>query len=142
MESMKKKIMEIEEIINNPEHIKTVDLKTLFNSFLSEIKNRIASYIGDYPTFIEPVFLEENVKIGDDVLLGPNVFIGTNSEIGNYVEISNSIIFENVKIGENFKIENCIISKNSVFNFSNLILKNSILSGINNREDDIRKIEL
>jgi len=132
--------MEIEVIINS-ENVNIVEVKTLFNSILSEIKNRIESYIGDYPTFIEPVFLEENVKIGDDVLLGPNVYIRTNSEIGNYVEISNSIIFENVKIGENFKIENCIITKNSVFNFSNLTLKNSILSGINNTEDDIRKIE-
>jgi len=141
MESMKKKIMEIEEIISNPETIKTVDLKTSFNSFLSEIKNRVESYIGDYPTFIEPVFLEDNVKIGDDVLLGPNVFIGINSEIGNYVEISNSIVFENVKIGENFKIENCIISKNTVFNFSNLTLKNCILKGISDSENDIKKIE-
>jgi NDP-sugar pyrophosphorylase family protein len=141
MESMKKKIMEIEELINNPENIKIVELKTLFNSFLSEIKNRIESYIGDYPTFIEPVFLEENVKIGDDVLLGPNVYIGTNSEIGNYVEISNSIVFENVKIGENFKLENCIILKNSVFNFSNLALNNYILEGISNSENNIKKIK-
>ena len=138
---MKKKIIEIEEIINNPENIKTVHLKTLFNSFLSEIKNRIESYIGDYPTFIEPVFLEENVKIGDDVLLGPKVYIGANSEIGDYVEISNSIVFENVKIGENFKIENCIISKNTVFNFSNLTFKNCILRGISDSENAIKKIK-
>ncbi|MFX1590282.1 MAG: hypothetical protein ACFFC1_19285 [Promethearchaeota archaeon] len=138
---MKKKIMEIEELIDNPENIKTVDLRTLFKSSLSEIKNRIESYIGDYPTFIEPVFLEENVKIGDDVLLGPNVYIGTNSEIGNYVEISNSIVFENVKIGENFKLENCIILKNSVFNFNNLTLKNCVLKGISNSENNIKKIE-
>ncbi|MFX1312914.1 MAG: hypothetical protein ACFFHD_09905 [Promethearchaeota archaeon] len=135
---MKKKIMEL---INNPENIKTVELKTLFNSILSEIKNRNESYIGDYPTFIEPVFLEENVKIGDDVLLGPNVYIGTNSEIGNYVEISNSIVFENVKIGENFKLENCIILKNSAFNFNNLKLNNYILEGIGNSENDIKKIK-
>ncbi|MFX0018801.1 MAG: hypothetical protein ACFFDL_01430 [Promethearchaeota archaeon] len=138
---MKKKKMELEEILNHPENIKTIGLKTLFNSFLSKIKNKIENYIGDYPTFIEPVFLEDNVKIGDDVLLGPNVFIGTNSEIGNYVEISNSIVFENVKIGENLKFENCIILKNSVFNFSNLRLKNCILKGISNSEDNIKKIQ-
>ncbi len=141
MESMKKKIMEIEEIINNPENIKTVDLKILFNSFLSEIKNRIASYIGDYPTFIEPVFLEENVKIGDDVLLGPNVYIGANSEIGDYTEISNSIVFENVKIGENLKLENCIITKNSTLNLRNSNLSNCILMGSSDSEDEIMKIK-
>ncbi|MFX1297864.1 MAG: hypothetical protein ACFFD2_23835 [Promethearchaeota archaeon] len=140
MEYIKRKIIEIEEIINS-EKVDIAKAKTLFNSVLLEIKNRIESYIGDYPTFIEPVFLEENVKIGDDVLLGPNVYIGTNSEIGNYVEISNSIVFENVKIGENFKLENCIILKNSVFNFSNLTLKNCILKGISNSENDIKKIE-
>ncbi|MFX0025521.1 MAG: hypothetical protein ACFE8M_03840 [Candidatus Hermodarchaeota archaeon] len=138
---MKKKIMEIEKLIDNPENIKTIDLKTLFNSSLSEIKNRIESYIGDYPTFIEPVFLEEDVKIGDDVLLGPNVYIGTNSEIGNYVEISNSIVFKNVKIGENLKLENCIITQNSTLNFRNSNLSNYILMGYSDSEDEITKVK-
>lgn len=141
MEAMKKKIMEIKELINNPENIKTVELKSLFNSFLLEIKNRIESYIGDYPTFIEPVFLEENVKIGDDVLLGPNVYVGTNSIIGNYVEISNSIVLENVKLGENLKLENCIITQNSTLNFSNSNLSNCILMGSSDSEDEITKVK-
>lgn len=141
MEYMRNKLREIEDLIKNFKNIKTYDIQNRLNSFFSRIQTKIDNYIGDYPTFIEPVYLEENVKIGDDVLLGPNVFIGANSEIGNYVEISNSIIFGNVKIGENFKLENCIITKNSALNFSNLTLKNYLIRGISNSEEEIIKIK-
>ncbi|MFW9946113.1 MAG: hypothetical protein ACFFDX_04710 [Candidatus Odinarchaeota archaeon] len=138
---MDEKLKEIELIISNSKKVKINELKTALDSFFLSIHNKIDDYVGDYPTFIEPVHLGNNVKIGDDVLLGPNVYIGKDSEIGNYTEISNSIIFEKVKIGENLKLENCLIIKNSILNFSNSKLSNCILMGSSDSEQKIKKIK-
>ncbi len=135
---MKEELTKIEEIIVNPEEIKKSNIQELMITFFAKLKNRVDNYIGDYPTFIEPVYLEDNVKIGDDVLLGPNVYIGANSEISDYVEISNTIIFNNVKIGENFKLENCIVAKDSSFNFKDLNMKNSVLIGETSSKDELQ----
>jgi len=137
---MKEELNKIEEIIVNPNEIKISNIQELMEKFFVKLKNRVDNYIGDYPTFIEPVYLEDNVKIGDDVLLGPNVYVGANSEIPDYVEISNTIIFDNVKIGENFRLENCIVAKNSSFNFKNLNMKNSVLIGVANLKTELQNI--
>ncbi|MFX1489284.1 MAG: hypothetical protein ACFFBI_09065 [Promethearchaeota archaeon] len=115
-------------------------MNTIINSHLKGLK--IENYIGDYPTFMEPVILGDSVKIGDDVLLGPRIYIGTNSEIGNYVEISNSIIFDNVKIGENIKLDNCVIAKDCKLNFNNFFAKDCILKGIANSQNELEIIPL
>ena len=122
---MKEKIEELKKICesDNPE------AQDIFKSILGSLTNKVDEYIGDYPTFIEPVYLGDNVKIGDDVLLGPNVYIGSNSIISDYVEISNSVILDDVTIGENFTLENCIICANSKFEFSTFKVENSILKG-------------
>jgi len=139
---MKEDLEKIENIITDPEKIKNSNILELLKSFLNKHINvsHIDRYVGDYPTFIEPVYLGENVKIGDDVLLGPNVYIGANSNIGDYVEISNCIIFDNVTIGENFNLENCIIARNSQLTFKNLHAKNSLMRGITDSEDKLEKI--
>ena len=137
---MKEELTKIEEIIVNPNEIKISNIQELMEMFFAKLKNRVDNYIGDYPTFIEPVYLEDNVKIGDDVLLGPNVYIGANSKIEDYVELSNTIIFDDVKVGENFKLENCIVAKNSSFNFKNLNMKNSVLIGVANLKTELQNI--
>jgi NDP-sugar pyrophosphorylase family protein len=114
-----------------------INLKNVKESFLSLIKsltNHIEHYIGDYPTFIEPVYLEENVKLGDDVLLGPNVYVGRNCEIGNYVEISNSILLDNVNVNENIKLENCVM------NFTNVSFNNLLIKGISDSQNGLEKL--
>lgn len=138
---MKEELTRIEEIIKYPKEIKISNIQELMKMFFVKLKNRVDNYIGDYPTFIEPVYLEDNVKIGDDVLLGPNVYVGANSEIADYVEISNTIIFDNVKIGENFKLENCIVAKNSSFNFKDLNVKNSLLMGVANLKTELENFK-
>lgn len=140
---MKEDLKEIERIINEIGKEPSINLQNVLMDFLKKhiTRSHIDKFIGDYPTFIEPVYLEDNVKIGDDVLLGPNVYIGTNSEIGDYTEVSNTIIFDNVKIGENFKLNNCIITKNSSLNFENLYVKNCILTGTASFEEELQKIE-
>ncbi len=135
---MKEELVKIEELIGNFDNIEKSDIKELMQRLFSKLGNRLEKFVGDYPTFIEPVYLEDNVKIGDDVLLGPNVYIGANSEIQNYVEISNTIIFENVLIGENFKLENCIVVKDSSLKFKNLNMKNSVLIGAANSKDELK----
>jgi len=140
---MKRNLEKIKEIISNPHEIKKTNMPNLLKNFFDKyIKiSHIEKYIGDYPTFIEPVYLEENIKIGDDVLLGPNVYIGANSEIGDYVEISNTIIFEDVIIGDNFNLENCIIANNTQLSFSNYRIKDCILRGLANSERELEKFE-
>ena len=126
---MEEKIIELEKLCKDLSSVKISDAQNLLKSILGKLMNKVDNYIGDYPTFIEPVYLKENVKIGDDVLLGPNVYVGSNSTISDYVEISNTIILDNVKIGNNFKLENCIVCANSDFEFNNLKIDNSILAG-------------
>ena len=86
-------------------------VRELFTYFMkNHLKGmHIDNYIGDYPTFMEPVYLGDSVKIGDDVLIGPNVYIGDNCEIGDYVELSNTIIFKNAKLENNVQLDNCIV---------------------------------
>jgi len=134
---MKEELDKIEELFKKLDDIEKSNIKELTQRFFSKLGNRLENYIGDYPTFIEPVYLEDNVKIGDDVLLGPNVYIGANSEIQDYGEISNTIIFNNVKIGQNFKLENCVVAKDSSFNFKNLNVKNSVLVGTANSNSEL-----
>lgn len=140
---MRKDLELIEKYISNIEKIDTSKVRELLSSFLTTHvkRNHIDNYIGDYPTFIEPVYLEDNVKIGSDVLLGPNVYIGKNSEIGDDVEISNSIVFDKVKIGKNFQLNNCIVAKNSSLNFKNLKINNCVLMGQTESEENLKKIE-
>ncbi len=138
---MKEKLEEIEELVNEIE-VDIIKLQNLFSNFLKQhLKGLIIeNYIGEYPTFMEPVILGEKVKIGDDVLIGPYVYIGENSEIGNYAELSNTIIFDNVRVGDNIKLDNCIIAKDCKLNFSNSNIKNCILKGIANSEKEVLKI--
>ncbi|MBD3211041.1 MAG: hypothetical protein GF311_00405 [Candidatus Lokiarchaeota archaeon] len=137
---MEKDLEYIKTKLDNQESISSEEL----TDFLSKnvINNRIEEYIGDYPTFIEPVVLGKNVIIGDDVLLGPNVYIGDNCEIGDYNEISNSIIFDNVKLGEIFKLDHCIVVENSTLTFKNLDIAFSILKGKTDKKDDLEKEKL
>ena len=100
----------------------------------------IENFIGDYPTFIEPVYLEDNIEIGDDVLLGPNVYIGGNSKIEDYVEISNTIIFDNVLIGENIKLDNCVIGNNSLINCKSIKINDCVVNGNVNTKEELYKI--
>ncbi len=139
---MKEELIKIEELIGNFDDIEKSNIKELMQIFFKKLGNRLKNYIGDYPTFIEPVYLEDNVKIGDDVLLGPNVYIGANSEIQDYVEISNTIVFDNVKIGQNFKLENCVVGKDSSLNFKNLNTKNSVLVGVADSKDKLQSKKL
>ncbi|MHA2283602.1 MAG: GlgC family sugar phosphate nucleotidyltransferase [Promethearchaeota archaeon] len=132
------------EILLNEKEIDLIKIRELKNELLKEhIKGlKINNYIGDYPTFMEPVVLGDSVKIGDDVLIGPKVYIGDNSEIEDYAEISNCIIFDNVKIGNNFKLDNCVIVKDTKLNFDNFSNQNSILKGIAESRDELEIILL
>ncbi|MHA2036366.1 MAG: GlgC family sugar phosphate nucleotidyltransferase [Promethearchaeota archaeon] len=140
---MKEILNQLEQLLNEKE-VDLVKIKELKQKLLKDhIKGlKIDNYIGDYPTFMEPVILGDKVKIGDDVLIGPKVYIGNNSEIEDYAEISNCIIFDNVKIGNNFKLDNCIILKDTKLHFNNFSNQNSILKGIAENRDKVEIISL
>lgn len=135
---MKDKLKLLEQLLDE-EDLDLNKIQEVQSNLLKEhIKGlKIDNYIGDYPTFMEPVILGDDVKIGDDVLIGPKVYIGKNSEIEDYAEISNCIIFDNVKIGKNFKLDNCIITRNSTFKFDNFSSNNSILKGRTETKDTL-----
>lgn len=138
---MKELLKQLEQLLNEKDFdlLKIQELKTeILKNHVKGLK--IENYIGDYPTFMEPVILGDKVKIGDDVLIGPKVYIGNNSVIEDYAEISNSIIFDNVKIGKNFKLDNCIIINDSKLNFDNFSSKNCILKGIAESEEELEII--
>jgi NDP-sugar pyrophosphorylase family protein len=139
---MKKSLKKIEKVISDLELNSQSQIQELLNEFLKTHlkRSKIDNFIGDYPTFIEPVYLEENVKIGDDVLLGPNVYIGRKCEIKNYVEISNSIIFDNTIINENIKLDNCIIGKNTFLNFKNVDLNSCVVIGNVNTKEELYRV--
>ncbi len=99
--------------------------------------SHIEKYIGDFPTFIEPVYLQKNITIGDDVLLGPNTYLGENVEIGDFTELSNVIVFDNAHIGDNMKFENCVITENSQLNFNHFSAKNSVIQGVAEKREDL-----
>jgi len=134
---MKESLERIRSYIADVQKIDGPELQKLLSDFLKNyVKGlHVENYIGDYPTFMEPIHLGNKVKIGDDVLIGPNVFIGDNSEIGDYGELSNTIIFENVKLGSNVKLENCIVVKDGLIT-DNLNEKNCILLGPTNSNID------
>ena len=139
---MKELIEKLENSIKEIDSIHTSNLRSLFQDVLKEIKNhhKIDKYIGDFPTFIEPVYLGDSVKIGDDVLLGPNVYIGNNCELGDYVELSNTIILDKVKLGNSFTLENCIVKTDSSLNFDTLKEENCLLTGQAESKENLKKI--
>ena len=138
---MEEKLEQLDLLLRNDE-VDKEKIQNLMNEILNtQIKGlKIENYIGDYPTFMEPVILGDKVKIGDDVLLGPRIYIGANSEIGDYVEISNSLIFDDVKIGENIMLNNCVVAKGCELNFNNFIAKNCILKGIADSKNELEII--
>ncbi|MCW4033100.1 MAG: NDP-sugar synthase [Candidatus Bathyarchaeota archaeon] len=138
---MKDDLLKLQEAVNAAQ-IEVPKLQEIKNQFLRTHVTalKIDNYIGDYPTFMEPVVLGDQVKIGDDVLIGPNVYIGKNSEIGDYVELSNSILLDNVIIGNNFKLNNCIVASNSNLNFDNYKGDNCIIKGNANSKEELKLI--
>ena len=133
----------MEEVLNKirnatqEQEINISEVKTLLTDFIRNYLKglHIDNYIGDYPTFMEPVYLGDAVKIGDDVLIGPNVYVGEKSEISDYVELSNTIIFKNVKLGNNVKLENCIVVKDSLI-ADNTHERNCVLFGLTDSKSD------
>ncbi|MFX1396609.1 MAG: hypothetical protein ACFFAS_06135 [Promethearchaeota archaeon] len=99
----------------------------------------IDGYVGDFPTFIEPVVLTPGVKIGDTALLGPNVLIGDRCELGAFCEITNSILLENVNLGKHCKLDYCVVDSELIlpdeYRASNCLLKL-------NEEGEIEHIEI
>jgi NDP-sugar pyrophosphorylase family protein len=91
---------------------KLAELKEILNEMKKNLTGlTINDYKGDYPTFIEPVYLYPDIKIGDTVLIGPKVFIDEGCKLGNFTEISNVILCKNVVTEKLVKLNHCIVDK-------------------------------
>ena len=89
------------------------ELKSLLKNISAKLKGlTIEGYIGDFPTFIEPVFLKPGIKIGDTVLLGPKAYIDEGCELGTFTELANVILSKNVKTGKLTKLRWCVVDTN------------------------------
>ena len=89
------------------------ELKNLLKSISSKLRGlTIEGYIGDYPTFIEPVFLKPGIKIGDTVLLGPNAYLDEGCDLGTFTELANVILSKNGKAGKLTKLVWCVVDAN------------------------------
>ncbi|MBN1803586.1 MAG: hypothetical protein JW891_18900 [Candidatus Lokiarchaeota archaeon] len=108
LEIIKSEVNHINSGEDSPDRLKEI-LKNN-NETLRGLK--IKGYIGDFPTFIEPVILTPGVKIGDTALLGPNVVIGGMSELGAFCELSNTILLDKVLLGKHCKLSYCIVDSN------------------------------
>lgn len=135
---MEEQLKAIENALEDTNGISKAELNEWMKSVFKNLKNRVDNYIGDFPTFIEPVYLKRHVKIGDDVLLGPNVYIGSNVKVGDYVELSNTIVFDEVVLGNNLKLENCIVAPRSQLNIENFKSKSTIIGGKASIEKELK----
>ncbi|MGQ4875345.1 MAG: sugar phosphate nucleotidyltransferase [Promethearchaeia archaeon] len=90
-----------------------INLKDIIKMNARYLKGlKIEGYIGDYPTFIEPVRLQPGVEIGDTALLGPNVIVGKKCKLGAFSELANTIIFDNAILGRECNLNWCIVDEN------------------------------
>ncbi|MFO8017556.1 MAG: NDP-sugar synthase [Promethearchaeia archaeon] len=138
------KLEKINDLLKQKE-INVERVKDCFETVLKKeisYSHKISKFEGDFPTFIEPVYIGENVKIGDDVMIGPNVYIGKNVTISDYVEITNTIILDGVTIGENLFFEKCIVGEGSNLNFRNARIKNKIILGEGQSLDEIKQVPI
>ena len=113
---MNETLEKIENLISET-NINTEKLREIQINFMKkELKalHCVDKFLGDFPTFIEPVHLGIDVKIGDDVLLGPNVYIGDNCEIGNSSHLTNGVVGDNERVLENTALDNQLIWTQSI----------------------------
>jgi len=140
---MKETIESIKKLIQKEENMDKKEMNSLLQESLKNLKrNKIEDFVGDFPSFLEPVHLEKNVKLEDDVLIGPKVYIGSNSVVGEFSELSNCIVLDNVSIGEGFKLDHCIIAEGSKLDFNGLKLQNCLIRGSGGSIKEIEIIEI
>ncbi|MFX1276213.1 MAG: hypothetical protein ACFFBP_04595 [Promethearchaeota archaeon] len=97
---------------NDEEKVNLTSIKEILKFIGNSLRGlTIEGYKGDFPTFIEPVFLTPGIEIGDTVLLGPNVLLGKECKLGDFCELSNTILFNGVSLGKYCKLKWCIVDQ-------------------------------
>lgn len=88
-------------------HITTIADFFLMN--MANLKGMILPELDDYPTTIEPIYIDSGVTVKDNCFIGPQVYIRGPSTLEESVEVSETIIFENTLIGKRAKLQKCVV---------------------------------
>lgn len=91
--------------LTTPDDLLTINLK-----FLAQMKDSvISSPIPASCKLVNPVFISENVTIGDGCTLGPNVFLEKDTLLGDGVVIKNSVVLKGSKVESGRVLDNEIL---------------------------------
>ncbi len=88
-------------------HITTVLDFFLMN--MANLKGMILPSLEDYPTTIEPIYIDSGVTVKENCFIGPQVYIRGPSTLEENAEVSETIIFENTLIGKRAKLQKCVV---------------------------------
>ncbi len=88
-------------------HITTVSDFFLMN--MANLKGMILPDLEDYPTTIEPIYIDSGVTVKENCFIGPQAYIRGPSTLEEGVEVSEIVIFENTLIGKRAKLQKCVV---------------------------------
>ncbi len=88
-------------------HITTILDFFLMN--MANLKGMVLPPLEDYPTTIEPVYLDSGVTVKENCFIGPQAYIRGPSTLEEGAEVSNIVIFENSLIGKRAKLQRCVV---------------------------------
>jgi NDP-sugar pyrophosphorylase family protein len=87
-------------------------ITTIFDFFLMNmvnLKGMILPNLDEYPTTIEPVYVESGVTVKEGCFIGPNAYIRAPSTLEEGVELTEVVVLENTVIGKRAKLQKCVV---------------------------------
>ncbi len=88
-------------------HITTISDFLLMN--MANIKGMTLPDLDEYPTTIEPIYIDSGVTVKGNCFIGPQAYIRGPSTLEENVEVSEIVIFENSLLGKRAKLRKCVV---------------------------------
>jgi NDP-sugar pyrophosphorylase family protein len=88
-------------------HITTISDFFLMN--MANLKGMNLPDLEEYPTTIEPIYIDSGVTVKENCFIGPQAYIRGPSTLEEGVEVSEIVIFENSNIGRRSKLQKCVV---------------------------------
>ncbi|OLS11990.1 MAG: hypothetical protein RBG13Loki_4399 [Promethearchaeota archaeon CR_4] len=76
---------------------------------MANLKGMTLPNLEEYPTAIEPIYLDSGVTVKEGCFIGPFVYIRAPSTLEEGVELSEVVVFENTVIGKRAKLQKCVV---------------------------------